>query len=155
MLSSKAWWALSLQVVLAMLAGLATAYQPAVNARFASHAGSRLHGGAINFIVGAIGMVLVCISFRAGLPSAEGLSRGPIWMWAGGLLGAFFVTVALTLAPIMGTANYLAAMIAGQLLGAAVIDHFGQMGVPVHEFTWGRAVGIVLIFAGVLCVRWL
>jgi hypothetical protein len=35
------------QVVLAVLCGVATAYQPGINARFAEHAGSKIHGGVV------------------------------------------------------------------------------------------------------------
>jgi bacterial/archaeal transporter family-2 protein len=155
MLTSNALWALALHILLAAAAGVATAFQPAINARFAALSGSRLHGGAINFIVGAIAMIAVCLALRAPAPATSTLATGPWWIWTGGLLGAFFVTIALTLAPIMGTANYLAAMIAGQLLGACLIDHFALMGVAAREFTLGRGIGIALILAGVACIRWL
>lgn len=145
----------SLNILLAMLAGVATAYQPGINSRFAEAAGQRIHGAIANFAIGLLAVVVVSLFLRAGVPDHQKLAQGPWWMWLGGLCGAFFVTLAIVLVPKMGAANYLAAMIAGQLLASAVIDHFGHMGLPVHALTPGRAMGLGLIAIGVVCVRWL
>lgn len=143
------------EVVLAMLAGLATAYQPGVNAKIAAFSTSKLHGGVVNFAVGLMAMVMVSLLARTPLPEPARVGAAPWWAWCGGLLGAFFVTMAIVLVPRMGAAPYLAAMIAGQLIGSVVIDHFGQMGLAIQTVTWGRAVGVVLVLAGVGCIRWL
>ncbi len=143
------------QLTMALLVGLVTAYQPGINARLAAHTPSKLHGGVANFATGLVAMVIVTAACRTGLPTIERLGAAPWWAWTGGLCGAFFVTMSLALVPIMGTGNYLVGMIAGQLVGSMVIDHFGHLGLPVQDFTWGRAVGIVLVMAGVCCIKWL
>jgi transporter family-2 protein len=143
------------QVVLAVLCGVATAYQPGINARFAEHAGSKIHGGVLNFAVGLVAMVLVAVLMRAGTPDLQRLSQGPWWMWIGGLCGAFFVTLSLILVPKMGATSYLAAMLAGQFVASLIIDHFGHVGLPVQAVTPGKIIGVLLIIGGVVCVRWL
>jgi len=143
------------QLTMALLVGLVTAYQPGINARLAAHTPSKLHGGVANFATGLVAMVIVTAACRTGLPTIERLGAAPWWAWTGGLCGAFFVTMSLALVPIMGTGNYLVGMIAGQLVGSMVIDHFGHLGLPMQDFTWGRAVGIVLVMAGVCCIKWL
>ncbi len=142
-----------IMLALAALAGIATAYQPGLNARLAEHAGARLWGGVANFGVGLLAMALVTLVMRPGAPSAERLGAGPWWMWLGGLCGAFFVTLALILVPRIGSAAYLSAMIAGQLVASVVIDHFGHMGLAVREVTPGRVVGILLVIAGMVAIR--
>lgn len=144
-----------LYLLMALLAGVATAYQPGLNARFASHTPSRLYGALLNFVVGALAMSLITLLARAPAPTSAGLSAAPWWSYLGGTLGAFFVTTAVMLVPKMGNASYLAAMIAGQLMASVVIDHFGHMGLDQHPFTWGKAVGIALMLAGVLCIKFL
>ncbi len=142
-----------LLVALAMIAGVVTAYQPGVNARFAAHAGASVWGGFINFAVGVVAMSIVLLVFRPGMPEASRLTAGPWWMWLGGLCGAFFVTLALILVPRMGSASYLTAMVAGQLVASLVIDQFGHMGLEVRPITPGRAIGVLLVIAGVMLVR--
>lgn len=143
-----------LQIGIAMVAGLATAYQPGVNAAFASYSSSRLHGGVLNFLVGAAAMILVCLVVRTPLPEVAKLAMAPWWAWIGGLMGAFFVTSAIFLIKPMGSANYVAAMIAGQFIGTMIIDHFGLMGLNVHSFSLGRGVGLLLMVAGIVCIRY-
>lgn len=140
-------------LALALLAGVTTAYQPGLNARFAEHAGAKVWGGVANFAVGLLAMTIVAATFRAPPPAASRLGEGPWWMWLGGLCGAFFVTLALILVPRIGAATYLTAMIAGQLLASVVIDHFGHMGLPIREVTPGRVIGLLLIFGGMVMVR--
>jgi len=142
-----------LPLLLAALAGVATAYQPGVNARFAATVDSRMHAGVLSFAVGTLAMIVIAILARAGIPSAERVAAAPWWSFTGGLLGTFFVIMAIVLVPRIGTLNYLAAVIAGQLIASAAIDHFGHMGLAVRKITPGRLLGVGLMVAGVACVR--
>jgi transporter family-2 protein len=142
-------------LVMALLAGVATAYQPGVNAKFAEHTPSRLYGALLNFVVGSMAMVVVTLIARVPAPTGVGLAQAPWWSYLGGTLGAFFVTTAVMLVPKMGNASYLAAMIAGQLIASVAIDHFGHMGLEPHPFTWGKALGIALMLGGVVCIKYL
>lgn len=144
-----------IQLALAALAGIGTALQPGVNSRFADAAGHRVHGGVINFAIGLVTMLLVWTVTRIEAPAAGRLAQGPWWMWFGGVLGAFFVTTAVFLVPRMGTASYVAAMVAGQLIASLAIDHFGLVGMKPSPLTFGRALGAILIFGGMLCIRFL
>jgi bacterial/archaeal transporter family-2 protein len=138
---------------LAIAAGIATAFQPGVNAKFASHAGARIHGGVINFAVGCLVMLIVWAATRTPAPSPTRLAEGPWWMWTGGVLGAFFVTTAVFLTPMIGAAGYLTAMIAGQLIASVAIDHYGLMGLKEISITPMRLVGVGLVLAGMLVVK--
>lgn len=142
-----------LPVLLAMLAGVATAYQPGINAKFGQFSGAPIWGGALNFAVGLLLVLAVAAFIKPPLPDPSRLAQGPWWMWAGGFCGAFFVTLAIILVPTMGTANYLTAMIAGQLVASLVIDHFGHLHLAVREITPIRLAGIALVILGVILVR--
>ena len=141
------------QILLAMLVGLATSYQPGANAKFAAATSSPIYGGVINFGIGFGAVCLVALFLRVPAPSAAKLAALPWWAWSGGFLGAFFVCMAIILVGRMGTASYFAAMIAGQFIGSMIIDHFGHVGLPVHPFSWGRAGGLVLMAAGIVLIR--
>lgn len=144
-----------LSVSLAAAAGVATSLQPGINRVAGEASGSKVYGGLLNFAVGLGAMAVVCMVIRPPLPEGARVAAAPWWAWTGGLLGAFFVTLAIFLVRPMGSANYFAAMIAGQLLGSMVIDHFGLLGLETHPFTWGRAAGVVLIGCGVAAIRYL
>jgi len=44
-------------------------------------------------------------------------------------------------------------VVAGQLMMAVFMDHFGLLGVSPHALTWQRFAGITLITAGVILIR--
>lgn len=138
---------------LALLAGIATAFQPGVNAAFAAHTGSRWHGALVNFSVGLLTIVVVYTLLRVQLPTTDKLTSAPWWAWIGGVLGVFFVSMSILVVPRIGAVNYFAAIIAGQFIGSLIIDHLGLMGLSVHTVSPGRILGILLIIAGVACVR--
>lgn len=49
----------------------------------------------------------------------------------------------------------LAALVGGQLAFSLAIDHYGLMNVPQQGLTAGRLLGAAMVFAGVLCVKYL
>jgi transporter family-2 protein len=50
--------------------------------------------------------------------------------------------------PRIGVGSAIVLIIAGQLLIAAVIDHFGWLGVDNTPITWQRAMGMALVLLG-------
>lgn len=151
----NSWLSAALPILGAVAVGIATSYQSGINAKVAQFTPTRLHGGLVNFLGGFLVMLIVVASTRSELPSSTKLAQAPWWAWTGGLLGAFFVTMALFLVPKIGAANLAAGIIAGQLVGSLIIDHFGHMGLPQQPISAGRIVGVFLIVGGVACVRWL
>lgn len=146
-------WTAVGQICLALMVGITTACQPAINAKFAQFTPSRVYGGLVNFSVGLLAMIVVLLVMRTPAATVQQVSQAPAWSWIGGLLGAFFVTMSVYLLPTMGAAVFFSLVIAGQLLGATVIDHFGLLEVPIKHFSWGRLVGMLLMVAGVICIR--
>lgn len=141
-------------LTIALLAGAATSFQPGINAIFSRLSGAPIHGTIANFLVGLCAVVIIALVMRTTTPDAAKLATGPWWMWTGGLFGVFFVTVSLVLSPKMGQSYFLAAMIAGQLIGGAIIDHYGLMGYEKTPLSWFRIFGLLLIAAGAYIVKW-
>jgi transporter family-2 protein len=140
--------------VFALAAGIAFATQSGVNAALARNIGSSLLAAMISFCVGFI--ALTGLAFATGqLPFAGGATRDvPLWMWiSGGLMGAGIIYSSIFLVPRIGVAALAAFIIAGQLTAASIIDHFGLLGVPVHEMSVTRAIGLALLLCGAVLVR--
>ena len=87
------------------------------------------------------------------MPGVAALGGVPWWAWVGGLLGAFFVAASIALAPRLGAAALLAAILAGQLVAALALDHFGWLGFEERAVTLKRVGGVVLVAAGAALVR--
>ena len=76
----------------------------------------------------------------------------PWWALIGGLLGAFYVTVALLTVRTLGASGLTAVVITGQLAIAVVVDRFGLLGIAKQHIDASRIVGLVLLVVGVVLV---
>jgi len=116
-------------------------------------AGSPEWGPVVNFAVGLVALLALLLLRGVRPPAAVELARAPWWAWTGGLLGAFYVTAVVLLAPRLGVATTLALVIAGQALGSLVVDHYGLVGMAVRGMSLARAAGAGLLVLGVILIR--
>ena len=83
--------------------------------------------------------------------SARGV---PPYLLLSGLFGGIFITAAAFLAPRIGVALLFSAFTAGTLTGGLILDHIGAFGAGGERATLLRVLGVVVVFAGVVIVRW-
>jgi bacterial/archaeal transporter family-2 protein len=128
--------------------------QFAVNSQLARHLGNPIAANVFSFGVGFCVLFALSLLFVRGLPPLSTLGHLPLYVIVGGgLLGATILTTSIFLIPILGTAAVLCLVMAGQLIGALLIDQFGILGLAAREVTVGRAVGAVVVLVGALMVR--
>jgi transporter family-2 protein len=133
-------------LVAATLAGAVIATQAPTNAALGRSIGD-LRAVVANFLVGGVAIVVVALIVGGGL---GGLSGDPVrWHYLGGLAGAGFVTVAVLTVRPLGVTLQTGAIIVGQLSMAAIVDHYGLLGVEVRPLTAAHAGGLGLLAAGV------
>jgi transporter family-2 protein len=141
-------------LLLAVAAGVGLAFQAVINTRLSAALGSPLWASVVQVFVGLVFLVACVTILRQPIPSLAGASRLPWWIWTGGAIGAAYVlTVIVTTRP-LGVALMVAAVIVGQTVAALLIDHYGWFGVEVHRLTPVRLLGVALLFAGVVLIRW-
>ena len=104
------------------------------------------------------GTILTAVAFmlvvRPHPPSLADVRSTPWWNWIGGPLGALFVLAGAALAPKLGAAAFIAAVVGGQLVCSLALDHYGLLDLPQQGLTAGRLLGAAMVFAGVLLVRY-
>jgi len=83
---------------------------------------------------------------------AGSVATVPTWAWFGGLLGATYVAATTVLGPKLGAASFLALTLAGQMVAALLVDHFGVIGFPQSPLTPTRLLGTALLVVGVLLI---
>jgi len=138
----------------ALMGGMLISVQAGINAQLSRSLGMPLGAATISFAVGLVALLGVGLIGRVGLPSLQALRAvPPHLLFTGGLLGATFVFGSIMLAPRLGAGALVALVVTGQLLTALVLDHFGLVGFPEHALSPGRALGAVLLIAGVVLVR--
>lgn len=120
--------------LLPALGGVATAWQQAVNGQVGAAArrdgpamAGALPAALVNFLVGTVALTLVAaveVPTR-GLPGP--LPTQP-WLYVGGALGVLFIAAAAAIVPITGVLLLGLGTVAGQLVGALLLDLFLPVG---------------------------
>jgi bacterial/archaeal transporter family-2 protein len=128
----------------ALAAGVVLPVQFGVNSQLRTFVGGPL-------AVGAVALGVAALVVQRSLPGS--VASAPWWAWTGGLLGALFVLASIILTPRLGAATTIGLILTGQVLASIVIDHFGLIQVPVHEASFPRIIGALLIVAGVVMVQ--
>ena len=144
---------LALPMILAVGAGISLVTQQALNANLRAALNSAAWSGFTSYLVGVVCMVALALLLRDPIPSAATAARIPLFEWSGGLFGAIFIALAIFLIPQLGAASFFVLLVAGQMLGSIVFDHFGLMGVPVHPVSVVRIAGAMLLVGGVVLIR--
>jgi bacterial/archaeal transporter family-2 protein len=139
-------------IILASAAGACISIQAAANASLRGHLNDVRWATFFSICGTILSALVVMLLIRPTFPSAALLRSAPWWNWIGGPLGAIIVLSGATLAPKLGAASFIAAIVAGQLACSAVLDHFALMDLPAHPFTLTRTLGVALVFTGVLLI---
>ena len=128
--------------LLALIGGMALATQGQINGGLGKKVGV-FEGSFISFSVGTLALLFILLFFGTGNISA--LSTVPKWQLTGGLLGAFYVVVQVIVVPKIGVSASLMAVIVGQIILGAVIDHFGFFGGNRFPINKQKMIAILLL----------
>ncbi|MCR8549909.1 DMT family transporter [Salipiger sp. P9] len=130
-----------------LAAGLGIPILAALNARLGAHIGSPAAAAVILFCVALSATTIVLFTLDPR-PIARAVDA-PRHLFLGGLFVAFYVLSVTYVAPQFGVGRAVFFVLLGQLISAALIDHFGLFGARVSPFTLNRAGGIGLMALGV------
>ena len=140
--------------LLGIVSGMVIALQGPINAQLARALGSPIAAAAVSFLAGTLVLAVITLATVQAQGVAIAWRAPPPWMlFAGGCLGAIFVTCALILTPELGAAATMAFIVAGQLLAGLILDRLGYFDLVVRELTLGRVAGAVLLVIGALMIR--
>ena len=140
-------------IFLAAAAGGLVAVQLVANSKLGLFLGRPVGATLVSFVVGTAGLIVYMICARQPWPAFRTLSHAPWWALAGGLLGAGYVLATIIVTPRLGPGLTLGAVVAGQMIVALAMEQAGALEVVRHPITLARALGVVLIVAGVVLLR--
>lgn len=130
-----------------LLAGIGIPVLAALNSTLGRHIGAPAAAASILFIVA------FCVALFVALVTApQGFSRipsAPRHLFLAGVLVAFYVLSITWIAPQIGVGNAVFLVLLGQLISAALIDHYGLMGALTKPLTAMRVSGIAIMAVGV------
>lgn len=136
-------------IIAALLGGSMIAFQSPINAKLGGVMGGPLVAAFCSFAVGTL-MLGILMVVTGNLPRMGEINQTASWMWVGGILGAIFVYTSISVVPVLGAALMISLFIAGQLIGALIIDKTGFLLPMSIDIGWERIVALVLIMAGVV-----
>ncbi|WP_244525824.1 DMT family transporter [Sphingobacterium wenxiniae] len=137
---------------MAFLAGAFLPLQAGLNSKLAKTGGSPVHASMISFAVGVVALI-VYIFLTSQNVSWKGIREAPAYAWAGGVLGAFYVTVIVLAFPKIGPGLTFGLVVAGQLLISMLMEHFQVLGAQPQPVSIGRILGMLLIIGGVVVMK--
>lgn len=137
----------------ALVAGMMAPVQAGFNGKMGRTIGDPVYAALISFFVGTLGLLAYGFALRMDFTAVRNAAGIEWWVWLAGLLGAFYVTAVIVLTPRLGATLTFSLVVAGQLIMAVALDHFGLLGVPVQAISWPRILGIALVTAGVVLIR--
>lgn len=135
----------------ALIAGAAMSIQGVMNTRL----GEKVGVLETNALVQGVGFLLALVLvFFFGKGNIRLIGQSPWYTWLGGVIAPIItVTVMLSIKGLSPTVA-ISAILLAQLTIAALIDAFGWLGADKVPFTWHKYVGVGLMAAGVLLMKW-
>lgn len=144
---------LALSMAVTVAAGAGLVLQQALNADLRVSLGSGAWAGLISYIGGTLCMIVLILVMRDGVPSMAAAARTPWFSWTGGFFGAVYIALGIFLLQQLGAATFISLLIAGQMLGSILFDHYGLFGLPQHPADATRLIGAVMLVGGVALIR--
>ncbi|MEJ7644552.1 MAG: DMT family transporter [Chryseolinea sp.] len=138
--------------VLAFLSGAFLPIQAAINAKLGKSIESPVYAALISFLVGTLALIAYIILTGQQVSFANAKSV-PTYVWFGGILGAFYVTIIVFAFPRVGPALTFGLVVGGQMVISVLLDHFNILVATPHPINFWRIAGVGLIVAGVILVR--
>jgi bacterial/archaeal transporter family-2 protein len=142
----------SIYLLAALAGGAVLPVQVALNTLLKRYVGEPMQVTFISYLVGTLASLTICFVAQYPLPAATTLTQTSWWMWIGGCLGTLYVWSTIFTTPKIGAALALALTIAGQMIAALFLDHFGAIGLTKYSASPERVAGVIFVIIGVSLV---
>ena len=110
-----------LPLIFSLIVGVFASIQQGMNGRVNVVAGRPLATAWLNFASGTV-VVVIALSINLALGATIGSFPSNFWVYTGGSAGLIFVAVSAFIIKHLGVLNFVILNIAGQLIGAVLID---------------------------------
>lgn len=137
--------------VIMLLAGIGIPVLAALNAALGVRIGSPAAAATVLFVVAFL--CCLCVVLFTGPAAFARMLHAPKHLFLGGVFVAFYVLSVTYIAPSFGIGNAVFFVLLGQLVSAAVIDHFGLFGARMTPLSSMRALGIAVMATGVFITQ--
>jgi bacterial/archaeal transporter family-2 protein len=136
-------------MVLSMFLGVVLTVHLAMNGAVGAALSNPRVGNALFWCIGAVtALVIGATGWQAG--ALSGLSSVNPIMLTAGAFGATLVFGIAWVIPQIGAGPFTVGLLAGQIVSAMVLSHFGWLGSPRQPVLPINLLGVLVMFAGIL-----
>ena len=133
-----------LMILLAILGGVLTTLSMIVSSTLGKKIGL-IQSTIIHYIGGLIGGVFILIGIgSASAPSIIDMSRMPLYIFLGGVIGVIVVYTSNIVIPKIPVVYSTLLMFSGQMLCAIIID-----AIVMGDFSWQKLIGAIIVILGI------
>ena len=130
-----------------LLAGIGIPILAAMNASLGKHLNSPVAASAFAFFIAfCIALLALIINDKSFLKE---ITTAPKYLFFGGAFIAFYVLSITFVAPQFGVGNAIFFVLLGQMLSAAIIDHYGLFGAQINQLSLMRFAGVLVMVLGI------
>jgi transporter family-2 protein len=139
-------------LLLSMFLGIVLTVHLAMNGMVGAAINNARVGNAVFWCIGAVTAVILGVSgWQSG--ALNGLARINPLLLTAGAMGASLVFGIAYLIPRVGAGPFTYALLAGQIISAMVLSHYGWLGSPKQPVTPMGIVGVIVLVIGVILTR--
>ena len=120
-----------------------------MNSAVSRYMGSPLTAN-ISFFIVALLTSMFLFAIWGDVKTLNNIKQVPSYLFLTGFISAFIVLGTTFLIPQLGARKFFILTIAGQIVMAMIISHFGVLESPKDPVTIKKTVGAVLLFAGAI-----
>ena len=135
--------------LLAILSGVIIAIYLPMNSVIARYTGSPLVA-TVTFFFGAFITSAVIFIIFGDIGSFRNVAAVPPYLFLTGIAGALMVLLATVLIPTLGARRMFLLLLAGQVIVALIISHFGLLESPKDPLTLKKMAGAGLLVIGAI-----
>lgn len=137
-----------IHILIALMIGVIAAIYLPMNSSVSRHLGSPLTANITFYSVALVTSILLFLMYGEFATIAN-LGNVPPWLYLTGFISAFIVLAITFLIPKIGARQLVVLSVAGQMIMAMLISHFGVLESPQDPITVKKVAGAALLVAGV------
>ncbi len=137
-----------LLLALVTISGATIPIQIAANKRLFEAVKSPALAVALVLTLGAILAWIISFTVPPARGELSGAAEAPWWAWVPAVLIVFAIVIQIINAKQESAGPLLALIVAGQLVAALLIDHFGALGMEREPIRWWKIVGVIAMAGG-------
>ncbi len=138
-----------LYTLLALCIGAVISIYFPMNSAVSRYIGSPLTAN-ISFFLVALATSILLFAVWGEVETLGNVRQVPSYLFLTGFISAFIVLGTTFLIPKLGARQFFILTIAGQIIMAMVVSHFGVLESPKDPVTLKKIVGAVLLFSGAM-----